>query len=156
MTAKTGAPAPAFTLTAHDGSTVSLADLRGKAVVLYFYPADATPGCTRQACDIRDSFPRFKKSSAVVLGVSPDAIDSHLRFREKYKLPFTLLSDEDRTVAKRYGVLREKKTFGRTYIGIVRTTFIIDAAGILRSIVPVKRVAPHAETVLELLKELEG
>ena len=139
--------APAFSLVAHDGTTVALSDFLGRTVVLYFYPKDDTDGCTKEACDFRDAFPRFKKSKAVILGVSPDSVESHAAFRTKYGLPFTLLSDPDHAVAERYGVWQKKKTFGKSYMGIVRTTFVIDAKGTVQRVFNVKRVAGHAAEV---------
>lgn len=149
-----GRPAPAFTLRDHDGNKVSLKDFRGRPVVLYWYPKDDTPGCTAQACELRDDMPRFTGTRAVILGASADSVESHAKFRKKYDLPFTLLSDPDHAVAEAYGVWRRKKTFGVTYTGIVRTTFIIDAAGVLRRVMPVKRVAGHAAAVEAALGEL--
>jgi peroxiredoxin Q/BCP len=139
--------APPFSLAAHDGSTVALKDLKGKVVVLYFYPQDDTEGCTKEACDFRDAFPRFKKSKAVVLGVSPDSVASHVKFRKKYDLPFTLLADQDHAVCEKYGVWQQKKMFGKTYMGVKRTTFVIDATGKIRNIFKVSRVAGHVEEV---------
>jgi peroxiredoxin Q/BCP len=123
-------------------------------VVLYWYPKDDTPGCTTQACELRDTFPRFRDSGAVILGASADSVESHAKFRKKYDLPFTLLSDPDHAVAEAYGVWQQKKTFGLAYMGIVRTTFIIDAAGVLRRVMPVKPVAGHAAAVEAALSEL--
>lgn len=149
-----GKPAPAFSLRDDQGRAVTLDQFRGKPVVLYWYPADDTPGCTRQACDLRDAMPKLGKLKAVVLGASPDSVESHVRFRKKYDLPFALLSDPDHTVAKAYGVWGPKKTFGVSYNGINRTTFIIDASGVLRKVIPVKRVAGHDEAVAAALAEL--
>ena len=148
-----GRPAPDFSLAADDGTRIALKDLRGQTVVLYFYPKDDTPGCTQEACDFRDSLPRFKKSKAVVLGVSPDSVASHARFKAKFGLPFTLLADQDHAVAERYGVWQQKKFMGRKYMGIVRTTFIIDAKGIISHIFTVKRVAGHVEQVEAALSD---
>lgn len=152
MTPSIGSPAPSFKLATHDGTTVSLDSLRGRPVVLYFYPADDTPGCTTQACELRDEWPAFEQTGAVVLGVSPDTVESHRKFRAKYNLPFTLLADPDRRVANAYGVWGKKKTFGIPHVGIIRTTFIIDAEGVLRHVLPVRRVKGHAEKVMELLR----
>lgn len=146
-----GDPAPSFSLKAHDGSTVALRGLRGGAVVLYFYPQDDTEGCTKEACDFRDAFPRFKRTKATILGVSPDSVESHVKFRTKYDLPFTLLADPDHVVAKAYGVWQKKKMWGREYMGIVRTTFVIDAAGTIRHAFKVKRVAGHVDEVSDAL-----
>jgi peroxiredoxin Q/BCP len=149
-----GKSAPAFTLRDHDGKPVSLGDFRGRPVVLYWYPKDDTPGCTKQACELRDTFPRFRKSGAAILGASTDSVESHAKFRKKYDLPFTLLSDPDHVVAEQYGVWQQKKTFGVSYTGTARTTFVIDAKGVLRHVIPVKRVAGHADTVEAALAEL--
>ena len=144
-------PAPVFSLTCDTGETVTPESLRGKPVVLYFYPKDDTPGCTRQACGIRDSWGEFQRRGAVVLGVSPDSERSHVKFKEKYDLPFTLLADPDHAVAEAYGVWVEKKNYGRTYMGIKRSTFVIDADGnvvkIMRRVKPVQ----HTDDVLAAL-----
>ena len=124
-----GKPAPPFALPSDTGDTVSLASLRGKPVVLYFYPKDDTPGCTAQARGIRDAWGEFEKRGAVVLGVSPQGERSHAKFRAKYGLPFTLLADEDHAVAEKYGVWVEKTFAGKTYMGVERSTFVIDADG---------------------------
>lgn len=121
--------APDFTLPADDGRTITLSELRGSRVVLYFYPKDDTSGCTAQACEFRDALPRIQESGAIVLGVSPDPIRSHEKFRDKYDLNFPLLSDEEHTVAEAYGVWKEKSMYGRTYWGIERSTFLIDPEG---------------------------
>ena len=147
-----GDPAPAFTLQATDGSTVSLSDFRGKTVVLYFYPKDDTPGCTKEACGFRDERPRFAKSDAVVLGVSRDSVASHERFTRKYGLTFPLLSDPDASVAKAYGVYKQKSMYGRTYWGIERTTFVIDPRGRIAALFPKVSVNGHVEAVLEAIR----
>jgi thioredoxin-dependent peroxiredoxin len=146
-----GKPAPTFALPGETGDTVSLESLRGKPVVLYFYPKDDTPGCTRQACGFRDSWGEFEGRGAVVLGISPDGPRSHTKFKEKYGLPFTLLADEDHAVAEAYGVWVEKKLLGKRYMGIERSTFVIDADGNLAKVM--RRVKPdtHAEQVLAAL-----
>jgi peroxiredoxin Q/BCP len=146
-----GQPAPGFSLPADSGETITLSDLRGKPVVLYFYPKDDTPGCTAQARGIRDAWGEFERSGAVVLGVSPDDARSHTKFREKYELPFPLLADEDHAVAEAYGVWVEKSFAGRKYMGVERSTFVIDADGTLAKIM--RRVKPdtHAGEVLEAL-----
>ncbi|MGH2753024.1 MAG: thioredoxin-dependent thiol peroxidase [Actinomycetota bacterium] len=126
---ETGDKAPDFRLEDHEGKTWSLADLRGRKVVLYFYPADDTPGCTAEACDFRDSWSYFQRAGYVVLGVSPQGRDSHGRFAQKYELNFPLLMDEDHSVAEAYGAWGEKKNYGKTYIGIKRSTFAIDEEG---------------------------
>ena len=148
-----GKPAPEFELATDAGETVSLASLRGKNVVLYFYPKDDTPGCTAQACAIRDSMSDFESRNAVVLGVSPDDEASHRKFKEKYSLPFTLLADPGHQVAEEYGVWVEKKNYGKKYMGIERSTFVIDPEGRVKKVL--RRVDPqkHADQVLELLGE---
>jgi thioredoxin-dependent peroxiredoxin len=130
-----GDPAPDFTLAADDGSTVSLSGLRGSPVVVYFYPKDDTPGCTAQACSLRDGYGDFEAANAVVLGISPDGVASHRRFKDKYGLPFPLLADEDHHVAEAYGVWAEKTRGGRTYMGINRSAFVIDENGTLVDVV---------------------
>ena len=149
-----GDPAPDFTLQSDAGRPLSLASLRGRPVVLYFYPQDDTETCTAQACALRDAFPRFRRAKAVVLSVSPDSVASHARFREKYRLPFTLLSDPAHAVADVYGVWQEKTTFGRTYMGIARTTFVIDAEGRVARVFEKVRVKGHAEAVEAALRGL--
>ena len=126
-----GHPAPDFALVADSGETVRLSDLRGRPVVVYFYPKDDTPGCTRQACDIRDGWGDFARAGADVVGISPDATDSHQRFKQKHALPFPLLSDEDHAVAETYGAWGEKRNYGRTYFGIIRSGFVVDADGVV-------------------------
>ena len=128
-TPQIGDSAPDFTAQTDTGDSVSLADLRGKKVVLYFYPKDDTPGCTKQSCGFRDSHAEFEAHDAMVLGVSPDGEASHAKFRSKYDLPFTLLVDEDHAIAEAYGVWAEKKMYGRSYMGIVRSHFVIDEEG---------------------------
>jgi len=149
-----GHTAPAFTLDTDSGDGLSLKDLRGKPVVLYFYPKDDTTGCTAEACEFRDAFPLFKKSKAVILGVSPDSVKSHQKFKAKYALPFTLLADEEHTVAERYGVWKEKSMYGRKYMGIERTTFIIDAAGRVAHVFEKVKPAGHAEAVQAAIEAL--
>jgi peroxiredoxin Q/BCP len=148
-----GTPAPEFELKADDGSTVTLAGLRGRRVVLYFYPRDDTPGCTAQACGIRDQWQDFRGVDAVVLGVSPDDEASHRKFKEKYGLPFTLLADEDHAVAERYGVWGERTNYGKTYMGIKRSTFVIDEDGTVRSAMYGVKPDTHAERVLQALAD---
>ena len=146
-----GKPAPDFELTSDSGETVRLSDFRGKPVVLYFYPKDDTPGCTAQACGIRDSYDDFAERGAVVLGVSPDKETSHVKFKEKYGLPFTLLADTEHKVAEDYGTWVEKKYAGRTYMGVERSTFLIDGEGRVTKVM--RRVKPdtHADDVLAAL-----
>jgi thioredoxin-dependent peroxiredoxin len=146
-----GAPAPDFELESDTGGTVGLASLRGRPVVLYFYPKDNTAGCTRQACGIRDAWSEFEAAGAVVLGVSPDAVKSHVKFKGDYQLPFTLLADPDHAVAEAYGVWQEKSRYGRTYMGIVRSTFVIGADGNVIKVMRNVRPANHADDVLVVL-----
>jgi peroxiredoxin Q/BCP len=151
---ETGKKAPDFTLPADDGTKVKLKDLRGKPVVLYFYPRDDTPGCTKEACAFRDQQAALKKHGAVVLGVSTDDVASHVKFRDKYKLNFPLLADVDHTVAEKYGAWREKNMYGKKSWGIQRSTFLIDAEGTIRRVWPRVQVDGHDEAVLTALKEL--
>jgi len=148
-----GSPAPDFELASDSGERVKLSDFKGKPVVLYFYPKDDTPGCTTQACSIRDSYDEFAERGAVVLGVSPDSETSHVKFKEKYGLPFTLLADTDHHVAEDYGTWVEKKHYGKTYMGIERSTFVIDRDGSVAKVM--RRVKPdtHTEQVLEALPD---
>ena len=148
---KEGAKAPEFSLPSTEGKEVSLKDYKGQKVVLYFYPKDDTPGCTKEACDFRDSIRQFGKLDAVVLGVSPDALKSHDKFREKYKLPFPLLSDESKEMLKKYGVWKQKSMYGRTYMGVERTTVVIDEQGKVRRVFPKVKVEGHSKEVLEAL-----
>lgn len=126
---KTGDAAPDFTTTTDEGKTVKLSDYQGKRVVLYFYPKDDTPGCTTQACGFRDHYVEIEEKNAVVLGVSPDNAQSHQKFKTKFNLPFTLLVDEDHAIAEAYGVWGEKTNYGKTYMGIIRSHFVIDEKG---------------------------
>ena len=148
--------APAFTLPADDGTAISLASLQGKTVVLYFYPKDDTAGCTEEACEFKALFPRFNKSQAVILGVSPDSVKKHAKFRTKYALPFTLLSDEDHAVCESYDVWKEKLFYGRKYMGVERSTFIIDAKGTLVREMRKVSHAGHADEVAAALKDLKA
>jgi peroxiredoxin Q/BCP len=148
---KEGQKAPAFSLDDDQGNKVSLADLKGKPVVLYFYPKDMTPGCTQEACDFRDNWGAVKKKGAIVLGVSADPVKRHQTFKEKYKLPFTLLSDEGKSMLKKYGVWQKKKFMGREFMGIVRSTFLIDKSGKIAKIWSPVSVKGHAVDVLENL-----
>ena len=146
-----GRPAPDFSLTSDSGEVVSLSDLRGRPVVLYFYPRDDTPGCTAQACGIRDVWTELQGKGAVVLGVSPDSPSKHVKFREKYGLPFTLLSDEAHEVAELYGTWVEKRMYGKTYMGIERSTFVIDADGNVAKVMRKVKPGDHAADVLTAL-----
>jgi peroxiredoxin Q/BCP len=147
-----GEPAPDFTLTSDAGRQVTLSDLRGRPVVLYFYPKDDTPGCTTQACGIRDVYGELEREGAVVLGVSPDDERSHVKFKEKYDLPFTLLADEEHRVADEYGVWGEKRYMGRTYFGVNRSTFVIDENGNVKRVMHKVKPDTHADEVLETLR----
>ena len=146
-----GRPAPEFELTSDSGDRVSLASLRGKPVVLYFYPKDDTPGCAAQACGIRDAWGEFERAGAVVLGVSPDSEASHVKFRQKYDLPFPLLADDGHKVSEEYGVWAEKSYYGKTYMGVERSTFVIDADGIVAKVMRKVRPDTHADDVLAVL-----
>ena len=143
-----GDVAPAFTVATNGGGRVSLADFKGKNVVLYFYPRDDTPGCTKEACAFRDHFAGFRKKGAVVLGVSIDPVKSHDKFVEKFKLPFTLLADEDKKIVQAYGVWGEKSFMGRKYMGVARVTFLIGPDGRIKKIWPTVKPEEHAEEVL--------
>jgi len=146
-----GSPAPEFELQSDTGETVRLSSLRGKPVVLYFYPKDHTSGCTTQACGIRDAWGEFERAGAVVLGVSPDDVASHQSFRADYELPFTLLADPEHTVAEAYGVWAEKSRYGRTYMGIVRSTFVIGPDGTVEKAMRNVKPETHADDVLAVL-----
>jgi peroxiredoxin Q/BCP len=147
-----GGKAPALSLPDQSGKPVRLKDFAGKQVVLYFYPKDDTPGCTKESCDFRDAEASIKKAGAVILGVSFDGQESHRKFIKKFTLPFTLLSDEDKVAAKAYGVYKEKSMYGRKYWGIERSTFVIDQAGKLKAIFRKVKVDSHVDDVLAALK----
>lgn len=149
-----GATAPKFTLTATDGSKIRLADFKGIPVVLYFYPKDDTPGCTKEACAFRDRQPEFETLGARVFGISPDDVDSHRKFSEKFELNFPLLADPKHTVAEKYGAWRERNRYGRKFMGIQRSTFIIDGSGKVARTWKAVRVDGHDDKVLEALREL--
>jgi peroxiredoxin Q/BCP len=153
ITLKTGDRAPDFKAIATDGSTVTLAALKGSHVILYFYPKDDTPGCTKEACAFRDSYGDFKKAGAVVLGVSPDPVKSHAKFTEKFKLPFPLLADEDKAIVNAYGVWGEKSFMGRKYMGVHRVTFHIGPDGKITHVWPKVKPEEHAAEVLAALKD---
>lgn len=146
-----GQPAPAFTLPAHDGAQVSLAGLAGKPVVLYFYPKDDTPGCTKEACSFRDNWAALQEKGVVVLGVSPDTTASHQKFATKYQLPFPLLADEGHRVAEAYGAWGEKTLYGKKITGILRTTFLIGPDGVVKHVWKKPKTDIHAEEVLAKL-----
>jgi thioredoxin-dependent peroxiredoxin len=148
-----GKPAPDFELHTDSGESVRLSDFRGKPVVLYFYPKDDTPGCTAQACGIRDAYGEFEQRGAVVLGVSPDSETSHVKFKEKYGLPFTLLADPEHQVAEEYDVWKQKSFAGRKYMGVERSTFLIDSEGKVAKVM--RRVKPDTHTD-EVLAALPG
>ncbi|MCG8608390.1 thioredoxin-dependent thiol peroxidase [bacterium] len=149
-----GKPAPDFRLLNGDGEEFRLRDVRGKHVVLYFYPKDDTPGCTKEACGFRDLNSEFEKQDAVIVGVSPDSPNSHQKFSSKFSLPFQLLSDEDKQVVQVYGVWKERNMYGRKYMGVERTTVVVDKEGVVRKIFPKVKVAQHPEAVLETVKGL--
>ena len=146
--------APDFTLRSDSDEEVTLSSLRGRPVVLYFYPKDDTPGCTTQAKGIRDAYADFEAAGAVVLGISPDDVKRHVKFKQKYDLPFTLLADPEHEVAERYGVWGEKRYMGRTYMGISRTTFLVAADGTVAKVLPNVKPDAHAEDVLSALAVL--
>ena len=150
-----GTHAPDFTLPDQNGVPHSLQDYRGKKVILYFYPKDSTPGCTRQACGFGERLPQFTARGAVVLGVSKDSVKSHKNFETKYSLPFTLLSDPDRTVIEAYDVWKEKKNYGKVSMGVVRTTYLIDEQGIIRAAFDKVKAAENPQQMLALL-DAEG
>ena len=154
MAVKEGERAPDFSMATDDGGKVSLKSLKGKNVVLYFYPKDDTPGCTKEACAFRDNLPDFSKVKATVIGVSKDSVESHQKFKKKYALPFPLASDPDGKVTKAYGVWKKKSLYGREFMGIERSTFLIDAKGVVRKIWRKVKVGGHADEVLESLGEL--
>jgi peroxiredoxin Q/BCP len=151
-----GKAAPDFSLTSDAGETVSLSSLRGKPVVLYFYPKDDTPGCTKQACGIRDAWGEFERTGAVVLGVSPDGEASHVKFKQKFDLPFTLLADPDHATADDYGVWVEKSMYGKTYMGVERSTFVIAADGTVAKVMRKVKPDTHADDVLAALAATEA
>ncbi|MFZ5444899.1 MAG: thioredoxin-dependent thiol peroxidase [Myxococcota bacterium] len=150
-----GKKAPAFSLKNQDGKTVKLSDFAGKVVVLYFYPKDDTPGCTTEACDFRDQHSALTKAGAVVLGVSPDDEARHLKFAGKHQLPFTLLADTEHAVAEKYGAWGEKSLYGKKFMGIIRSTFLIGADGKVAKVWPKVKVAGHVDEVLAAVKSLK-
>lgn len=148
---KVGDKAPAFTLPTGSGEKLSLKDLKGKQVILYFYPKDDTSGCTKEACSFRDNIGAIKKKGAVVIGASVDSVQSHQKFAAKYDLPFTLVSDEEKELVRKYGVWKQKTLYGRKYMGVERTTFVIDEEGMITHILPHVKVDGHTEEILSLL-----
>lgn len=148
-----GKKAPDFSLLNQDEKKISLKDYLGQKVVLYFYPKDDTSGCTKEACSFSDDLPKFNKIDAVILGVSPDSVKSHKKFSEKYKLKFDLLADEEKLVLEKYGVWKEKSMYGRQYMGVERTTFIIDEKGKIKKVFNKVKVEGHNKEVLEALKD---
>jgi len=146
-----GKKAPNFKLKDQNGNIISLSDYKGKNVVLYFYPKDNTSGCTAEACNFRDEFPKFKNLKAAIIGVSPDSVESHKKFADKFNLPFTLLSDEKKEILEKYGVWKEKSMYGKKYMGVERTTYIIDAEGKIKKIFPKVKVPDHNKEVIEAL-----
>jgi peroxiredoxin Q/BCP len=148
---KVGSKAPTFTLPSGDGGEISLKELAGRTVILYFYPKDDTSGCTKEACDFRDNAKVIDRKKAVVIGVSADSVASHKKFADKYALPFPLASDEKKEVVNKYGVWKEKSMYGRTYQGIERTTFVIDGSGTITHVFPKVKVMGHVEEILALL-----
>jgi len=149
-----GQPAPDFRLSDQHGQTITLGQLRGRPVVLYFYPKDDTPGCTKEACAFRDARADYEGAGAKVVGVSPDGPAAHKKFAEKYQLPFTLVADPDKEACQSYGVWKEKNMYGKKSMGVERTTFLIDSAGIVRKVFPRVKVDGHSDKVLEALKAL--
>ena len=154
MTLNVGDKAPDFNLPTDGGGTLALKDLKGKKVVLYFYPKDDTPGCTTEAQAFRDAIKTFEKAGAVIVGASKDSVARHDKFKTKYDLPFQLVSDEEGTLCESYGVWVEKNMYGRKYMGIQRATFLIDEKGVIRHIWPKVKVKEHADDVLERFKDL--
>lgn len=149
-----GKKAPAFTGTDQNGNKLSLAELKGQKIVLYFYPQDDTPTCTEQACNLRDNFAALKKEGITVIGISPDAVAKHKKFETKYQLPFALLADPEHTIIDKYGVWGEKQLFGNKYMGLLRTTFLIDEKGIIKKVFLKPKSKQHTEEILNAWKEI--
>ncbi len=148
-----GKKAPEIKLKDQDGNTVSLNEFKGQKVVVYFYPKDDTTGCTKEACSFRDEFPKFEKLDVKVIGISPDSVESHKKFAEKYNLPFTLLSDEGKETVEAYDVWKQKSMYGRNYMGVERTTYIVDENGNIQKVFPKVKVENHIEEVLKVLNQ---
>jgi peroxiredoxin Q/BCP len=151
---KAGDKAPAFTGNDQNGKKVSLSDYKGKRVIIYFYPEDDTPTCTIEACNLRDNYSLLKKQGFVILGISPDNEKSHKKFTTKFHLPFTLIADADHTIIDKYGVWGEKQLFGREYMGLIRTTFLVDEHGMIRKIFEKPKSSSHSEEIIAVWKEL--
>lgn len=149
-----GKKASAISLLDGEGKKRTLKEFLGKKVVIYFYPKDNTSGCTAESCDFRDAFPKFSKKDAVIIGISPDSVQSHKKFAEKYGLPFILLSDDEKKVLQKYGVWQEKSMYGKKYMGVVRTTVLIDQKGIIAKIYPKVKVKGHVEQVAKDIEEI--
>jgi len=156
MPVSAGQPAPDFELLDDTNTPRRLSDFRGKPVVLYFYPKDDTPGCTKEACNFRDDYSAYQKAGVEILGVSPDSVQAHVKFKQKYQLPFPLLADEDHQVCERYGVWGPKKFMGREYMGVLRTTFLIAPDGTILHVFENVRPAEHSQEVLALLSKVVG
>jgi peroxiredoxin Q/BCP len=156
MELKVGQKAPELNLPDENGKVHKLADYKGKTIVLYFYPADDTPGCTLEACNFRDDYLKYKAAGAVILGVSPDDEGSHEKFKKKFSLPFPLLADDGHKLCEKYGVWGEKSMFGKKYMGVIRSTFIIDGEGKVAEVFKKVSVAQHSKKVLSTLKELQA
>lgn len=154
MTLQVGDKAPDFTLLTDQNKSISLKDLHGKNVILYFYPKDNTPGCTREACDFRDGLHQFSDQNAEIIGISKDSPEKHQKFKQKYELPFTLLADTNGDMCEAYGVINKKSLFGRSFLGIQRSTFLIDEQGIIRAIWRKVKVNGHTQQVLDELHKL--
>lgn len=149
MNVKVGDQVPDFQAMIQDGSTIKLSDYRGKKVVIYFYPKDNTPGCTAESCDLRDNYERFQAQGYEILGVSGDSIKSHVKFIDKHELPFDLIADEDKSIHNIFGVWGEKKMYGKTYMGTIRTTFILDEKGELMEIIEKVKTKAHTAQILK-------
>ncbi len=153
MTVQAGTPAPNFSLADETGAVRNLSDFKGQTVVLYFYPKDDTPGCTTEACNFRDDYSAYEKAGVTILGVSPDSPKSHAKFKQKFNLPFSLLADEDHAVCEQYGVWGQKKFMGREYMGVLRTTFVIGADGMVKKVFENVKPADHSVEVLAAVRE---